>query len=192
MSETLIIAEQLASFLFLPAETTLARTRQLLQEAHASFAIIMHDNHPQALLYEQLLSSLSQDQDKTLGDVLTLLSPLLLVDIDAEESTFESKDMQQLALLLKRTQAQGVVVQRDEHIIGVLARSSIRQALSVSPVPVPGSEKRLDGNEGVKPRTYVCRKCSLPYPRRRPRQGNAVPLCPREPELHGLMEREDV
>jgi hypothetical protein len=126
--------------------------------------------------------TVTSQEGKSLAEVLDRFPPIVV--IDGEVTVLNAEDIRELALLLKRTNAAGLVVYQNNQA-GIISRKTIANALLISAIALPGSE-RLYGNSKVSPRTFICRKCKPPrfY---RPRQGGEVPTC----KLHGTMERAD-
>jgi len=186
MTDKLQLAENLEPFVLIPTSASVAEATTKLQKADATFAVVGDTNHPQTLLMEDHLAVLTDEEDRPLADLLDRLPPLLVVDGDVEG--LDTEDLKQFAYLLQQTKAPGLVVYQDNQVIGVVSRGTIAGALPLTAITSTGT-KRLYGDASVPARTFICRKCNPPPPRRRPRQGDEAPTCPRD-WLHGPMERE--
>jgi CBS domain-containing protein len=186
MTDKLKLAENLEPFVLIPPSASVAEALAMLQEADATFAVVGDANHPQTLAQEDHLAALVDEASRPLTELLDRLPPLLVVDGEVED--LDVKDLKQFARLLQQTRAPGLVVYQDNQVTGVVPRSAIARALPLTAI-TSTSTKRLYGDANVPARTFICRKCSPPSPRRRPRQGDEAPICPRD-WLHGPMERE--
>jgi hypothetical protein len=186
MADKLELARNLEPFVLIPASASGAEALTMLQKADAAFAVVGDTNHPQTVLVEDHLVGLSDEQTRPLAELLDRLPPLLVVD--GEMEVLDVEDLKQLAYLLQQTQAPGLVVYQNNQVAGVVSRSTISHELPLAAI-TSTSTKRLYGDASVPARTFICRKCDPPPPRRRPRQGDGAPICPRD-WLHGPMERE--
>jgi hypothetical protein len=185
MREKLELAGNLEPFILIPTSASVAEALTTLQDTDAIFAVVGDTSHPQALLQEDHLSALTDEESQVLTELLDRLPSLLVVDGEVENLDVE--DLKQFAYLLQQTRAPGLVVYQDNQTIGIVPRSAIARALPLAAI-TSTSTKRLYGDASVPARTFICRKCNPP-PRRRPRQGDEAPICPRD-WLHGPMERE--
>lgn len=186
MTDKLELAGSLEPFVLIPTSASVTEALTALQEADAVYAVVGDTNHPQTLVQEDHLASLVDEASRPLAELLDRLPPLLVVDGEVEELDVE--DLKQFARLLQQTRAPGLVVYQDNQVTGVVPRSAIARALPLTAITSTGT-KRLYGDASVPARTFICHKCNPPPPRRRPRQGDEAPLCPRD-WLHGPMERE--
>lgn len=177
----------LEPFISIQVTATVAETLAQLRSKGVAFALVHDAKNPRALLQESHLVSLVGKENEVLSQVLDHFPPLLIVDEDA--AGLDMQDVKELALLLKRTSAAGLVVYQDNHLTGMVTRTTIANALTLDTIPYTSSERayELSGNIGVPPRTFICRKC-LPPRIRRPRQGAGIPRCPE----HGKMDQEGV
>lgn len=186
MSKKLDVLEHSASFVLIPTSVSVEEAMRTLQEADAVFAVVGDSNHPQTVLQEEHLTEFADEENRPLGQLLQRLPPLLVVD--AEVEALDSEDLKQFAYLLQHTGAAGVVIYRDTEVAGVIPRQAVARALPLAAITSTGT-KRLYGDANVPARTFICRHCDPPPPRRRPRLGDEAPTCPRD-WLHGPMERE--
>jgi hypothetical protein len=159
-----------------------------LREADEIFALVVDDDQPQTLITEDQLDQFADVRDQSLGECLDRLPPLLILDEGVK--VLETEELKHFARLLHETQAPGWVIYRDDEVLGVLSRRTIRRGLSIDAI-FEAIQPRLDGDVNVGTRTYVCHQCPTPPPppRRRPRDGSTPPHCPRNRD-HGPMERE--
>ncbi len=185
MTNKLELKKSFELYYLIQATTSAAEALEILRKANLTFAVVGDINHPQTLLIEEDLSNLAGEVSKPLSDFLDILPPLIVVDGDMEK--LDTEDMKDLAITLHETKAPGMVVYQDNKVIGVISKSTIKRALS--PTDFTSTRARLYGDSSVQARTFICRKCPPPQPRRLPRQGDAVPTCPKN-WLHGSMERE--
>lgn len=185
MTSNLELAKKFEQFILLPVSAYVDEALAALRKSDAIFAVMGDTNHPQTLIREEHLSNLAGEVSRSLSEFLDRLPPLLVVD--GEVAFLDAEDLKQFADLLQQTKAPGLVVYQDNQVVGVVSRSVISRALPLT-VITPTSTKRLYGDAKVPIRTFVCRKCTPPS-RRRPRQGEEAPICPRD-WLHGPMERE--
>jgi len=186
MTEKLDLVENLEPFVLIPTSASVAEALTALREADAPFAVIGDTNQPQTLLQEDHLADLADEEDRPLVELLDQFPPLLVVDGDVE--SLDTEDLKQFAYLLNQTRAPGLVVYQHNQVIGVVSRGTVAGALPLTAITSIGT-KRLYGDASVPARTFICRKCNPPPPRRRPREGDEAPICPRD-WLHGPMERE--
>jgi hypothetical protein len=187
VSTTFDFSKDIVSFVVLPLLASIAEALAMLRGSDTPYAVIGDAGQPQTLVQEHHLVAFAGDTARTLADVLSLLPPLLVTD-QAREIT--PADLKEFARLLQLTpQPPGLLICSDRQIRGVIPRSAVASTLS-SALPMMGQlPKRLYGEIAVPAHTYICRKCSSPQPRRRPRSGDEVPECPRN-WLHGPMEVE--
>jgi hypothetical protein len=179
--------KHLEPFISIQVTATVAEALALLRNKIYTFALVYDAKSPQALLRESHLVSLVGKENHALSQVLDHFPALLMIDEDDEG--LNAQDVKELALLLKRTSAAGLVVHRGDRVIGIVTRTTIANTLSLETIPYISSERanELPGNIGVPPRTFICRKCQ-PVRIRRPRQGGEIPQCPK----HGKMDQEGV
>lgn len=183
----LIMKKHLEPFISIQVTATVADVLTQLRNKGVAFALVYDAKRLQALLQESHLVSLVDNQNLALSQVLDYFPPLLIVDDDAEG--LNTQDVKELALLLKRTSAAGLVVYQDDRVIGIVSRTTIANTLTLETIPYISSKRadELPGNIGVPPRTFICRKCQ-PVRIRRPRLGGKIPQCPE----HGKMDQERV
>lgn len=178
------IRENMEPITSVPASTTLADAQQLVNQVTGVFVVVGDSNQPHALLRDEYLSILTGDQDRTLGDLLDRFPALVAVDADVQN--LSTKDLTDFSQLLAATTAPGVAVLENNKAIGIITRGTIARALPLSAlIQVAGANVRtvlvLDSC------IYVCRQCPEPHPKRRPRQCDVAPVCPKD-VTHGPME----
>lgn len=195
MADKLDMAKHFEPFIPISKAITVADALTMLQGTSGDFVVIVDDNQgqaPQTLIQADHLENLADAKNLSLAEVLPQLPPLLM--IEGEQVVLNSDDIKQLALLLERTNAAGVLVYKDKQMKGVVSLDTIAEALPLSAIPSV-SVKNLYGNPVTLERDYICRKCQQNYP---PppyspyREGYPPPDCPRYPFTHGPMEREDI
>jgi len=168
------------------ASTTLADALSLAHKVIGVFAVVDNEGQPHALLRDEYLSILTDDQSKTLGELLERFPALLTVDAELER--LSTKDLTDFSQLLAVTKAPGVAVLKNNKAIGVLTRGVIAHALPLSALTAVGNVRGIStDNLNLKGCIYICRKCPKPHPKRLPRQCDVVPVCPRT-LAHGPME----
>lgn len=167
--------------------TTLTDALKLAHQVIGVFAVVDQEGQPQALLRDEYLSILTDDdQSKTLRELLERFPALLSVDADVEN--LSTKDLTDFSQLLAATKAPGVAVLANNKAMGVLTRGAIANALPLSALADVGKVRGLSAESlKLKGCIYICRKCNKPHPRRLPRQCDVVPVCPRT-LAHGPME----
>jgi len=187
VSTTFDITKDVVSFAVLPPSATIAEASAMLRGSGTPYAVICDAGQPQTLVQERHLVAFAGDVARTLAEVLSLLPPLLVTD---QEREITLADLKEFARLLQLTpQPPGLLICSNRQIRGVIPRGVVASALS-SALPLIGQlPRRLYGEIAVPAHTYICRKCPVPQPRRRPRSGDEVPECPRN-WLHGPMEVE--
>ena len=168
------------------ASTTLADAQQLAHQVTGVFAVVDQEDQPHTLLRDEYLSILTGDQSRTLGELLHRFPALLTVDVELQKLSI--KDLTDFSQLLAATKGPGVAVLANNKAIGVLTRGAIARALPLSALTEVGNVRGVRAeNLALKGCIYVCRRCPEPHPRRRPRQCDVAPLCPRTLS-HGSME----
>jgi CBS domain-containing protein len=171
-------------YYLIPVTTSVTEALETLRKANLTFAVVGDINHPQTLLIEENLANLVGEVGNPLSDFLNSLPPLIVID-DVE--ALDTEDIKDLNITLHDTKAPGLVVYKDNNVIGVISKSTIKNALTLK--DLISTTPRLYGDSSVQARTFICRQCDPPQPRSRPRQGSEVPTCPRN-WTHGSMERE--
>ena len=180
------IQEKMENVKSVRASTTLADALKLAHKAFGVFAVVDDEDQPHALLRDEYLSILTDDQSKTLGELLERFPALLTVDVELEK--LSNKDLTDFSQLLAVTKAPGVAVLEDNKVIGVITRGEIARALPLSALTEGGTVRGVSAESlKLKGCIYICRKCNKPHPRRLPRQCDVVPVCPRT-LAHGPME----
>lgn len=193
MADTLDVAKSLESFTFIAGSTSVAEALALLRKAGVAFAIVGDISHLQTLVRESHLVSAASTENRSLAESLEHFPPLLLVD--GEVTVLDAEELKQLAVLLQRTKAAGLVVYQGNQVRGIISRKTIANALPLTAIPLPGSE-RLYGLPQTPAQAYICHKCEQedpPPPILLPSQGDRAPTCPKH-WLHGPMtplESED-
>jgi hypothetical protein len=187
MPTTFDFSKDVVSFAVLSLSASIAEALALLRESRTLYAVICDADQPQTLVQERHLAAFAGDTARMLAEVLSLFPPLLVTD---QEREIPLADLKEFARLLQLTpQPPGLLLCSNRQIRGVIPRSAVASTLS-SALPMMGQlPKRLYGEIAVPAHTYICRKCSAPQPRRRPRIGDVVPECPRN-WRHGPMEVE--
>ena len=178
----------LEPFILIPASSSIALALAMIRATNVSFAIIEAENYLQAVVQEYHLAQLANLGNHSVESALEHLPALFLVDDG--KSGLEAKDIEQFADILGQTGAPGLVLDHADQVLGILSARTIFDALPPSALPIDTS-KRIYGNIAVPVRTFICRKCLPPQPRRRPRDGSTPPTCPRD-RSHGLMEKEEL
>lgn len=175
--------ENFEEFITILASSTVTEALKMLRESRKPFSVVVDANQPQTLLQEKHLTELSSHASKTLAELLEQLPSALLVDSRLE--VLDTDTLKQLASLLQKTKAPGLIVYQDTEIINVVSRKAIARALPLD--ALTSKETRsggLYGDAQVPIHTYICRQCSPPT-YCRPRQGE-TPKC-RKNWLHGDM-----
>jgi len=191
------IAEKMEKVTSVLVSTTLADTLRIAHEVIGVFAVVDQNGQPHALLRDEYLSILTDDQSRTLGELLGRFPALLTVDADVEKLSI--RDLTAFSQLLAATKAPGVAVLENNKAIGVLTRGAIAHALPLSALTQVGESSRRAASSREGPVhasaedsvstgcMYICRKCPKPYPRRLPRQCDVAPRCPKI-LTHGPMQ----
>ena len=180
------IAEKMEKVTSVLVSTTLADTLRIAHEVIGVFAVVDQNGQPHALLRDEYLSILTDDQSRTLGELLGRFPALLTVDADVEKLSI--RDLTAFSQLLAATKAPGVAVLENNKAIGVLTRGAIAHALPLSALTQVGKARVVTAeNLVLKGCMYICLKCPKPHPRRLPRQCDVAPVCPRI-LTHGPMQ----
>ncbi|MDQ6662158.1 MAG: hypothetical protein M3Z24_14485 [Chloroflexota bacterium] len=172
--------------ILLAASDSVAHIQTILQQAQKEFAVIADADQPQALVQVRALISITNPEHRQVADFVPQLPPPVVIE-DSEE-LLESEKLRQILLLLKQTNAPGLIVYQNKQVTGVISLDTIVDALPLSAIPTTHS-KELYGNFVTPVRAYTCHKCEKgdpPAPFVLPREGDA-PLCPKH-WLHGPME----
>lgn len=186
MTSQLPLNEPFEEFILISASTTLSEALISLQESGKPFAVVIDaENRPQTLLQEKHLRELSSQESIPLAEILKQLPSALLVDRNLE--VLDTGTLKQLASLLQKTKAPGLMVYQDGQISGIVSRRAIAMALPLD--ALTSRDTRSDyGDAQVVFRKYICRQCDPPT-FCVPRQGEA-PICDKNRQ-HGSMELYD-
>ena len=188
MPEKFVLAEHMEKLISLSDQLSVGEALAQVRRSNGIFAVVKENQHPQALLRDEYLSIIS-DEEVKLAQVLHRLPPLLT--IDAEVESLSMNDLKGFSRLLYETKSPGIVVLKNDKAVGAISRGEIARALPLTTVARVTGKPRFGGGAGqfVQYCTYICRQCPPPPPRRRPRECDVAPICPREPD-HGEMDLE--
>jgi len=176
------IRENMEPLTSVAVSTSLTEAQNLANQVTGVFVVVDAENHPHALLRDEYLSILTADQNRTLGELLDRFPGLLSVDIEVQQ--LSTQDLTDFSQLLATTKAPGIAVLENNEAVGVLTRGAIARALPFTSLTQVANVRSAVVVDGC---IFICRKCREPFPRRRPRQCDTAPLCPRN-LTHGQME----
>jgi CBS domain-containing protein len=182
----LALAKNLEPYTILTPSTSVGDALALLRKADEKYAIVGDKNQPQALVQEDTFQLLEGEDHRQLSELLERLPSLVVVDEAVD--ILDTEDLMDMARLLKEAQTPGLIVYREDKVVGVISRSAVARALPLSAI-ASSSAERLYGAASMPTRTFICRKCTPLKTRRRPSLGDEIPTCPRD-WFHGPMERE--
>lgn len=189
MPERFVLSEHMEKLLSLSDQLSVPEALAQVRRSDGIFAVLKDNKYPQALLRDEYLSIFSGESVR-LAQVLHRLPPLLTVDAEVESLSID--DLKGFSRLLYETKSPGIVVLKNDKAVGAISRGAIARALPSNIVPRTTGRPRF-GSTGtgqfVQYCTYICRQCPPPPPRRRPRECDVAPICPKEPD-HGEMEME--
>jgi hypothetical protein len=181
------LSERLEPFVPVAAGSSATEALRELSASGGNYAVVLTDvtgiAQPQTLVTEPDLQAVA-GEEAPLATLLHRFAGIVLLGADPDD--LDIQQLKDLGRVLQRGKAPGLLVERDDRLVGVIPRRAIAEALPLQAV-ASGGVSRM-GNASVPTRGYVCRRC-VPPPRRPvrfPAYGLDPPNCPRNP-LHGPM-----
>jgi CBS domain-containing protein len=178
-----ILAEHIEKLTPISDKLTVREALSEFKRSTGLFAVVNEANRPQALLRDEYLTILSEGEDVPLASILDRLPPLITVD--AEVESLNTNELKMFGRLLFETKSPGLVVLRKNEPVGTISRGDIARAIPLKTI-VTG-RTRFGSNtppvQFVQYCNFVCQQCQS---RRRPRECDTPPLCPKDPD-HGEM-----
>lgn len=180
MSDVLSLAGKLEPFILVPVEIHISEALTLLRKSGVVYAVVGDNNSTQALLEEKQLIILQSNKNVSMEEILPQLQPVLT--LDNEIGVLDTDYARELATLIRRNQAQGVIVLQNSQVVGILPRDTMAKAF---PLPVHLDAQQEPPFEALMSnRCYICCKCKT---MRCPPPG-PIPICPNN-YLHGRMAK---
>jgi len=172
--------------LLLALSDSVAHAQAMLQQANNDFAVIADADQPQALMQRSDVTQLTSAEHRQLAEVVSQLPPPVV--IEERVVTPNNEKLREILLLLKQTNAPGLIVYQNKQILGVIPLNTLIDALPPSAIRrLP--RRGLYGDSVIPARAYICHTCEKddpPAPFALPREGD-TPTCPKH-WRHGLME----
>lgn len=183
MADSFILANHIEELTPLSDKLTVVEALIQLRRSTGLFAIVNDVNRPQALLRDEYLTILPEGEDVLLASILDRLPPLITVD--AEVESLNTDELKVFGRLLFEMKSPGLVVLRKDKPVGTISRGDIARAIPLKTIVT--SRTRFGANnpptQFMQHCTFVCQQCQS---RRRPRECDIAPLCPKDPD-HGEM-----
>jgi CBS domain-containing protein len=185
MPDRFIIAEHMEKLTPISDKLSVSQALEELKRSTGLFAVVDEANRPQALLRDEYLALLPEGEDVPLASILDRLPPLITVE--AEVESLNANELRMFGRLLFEIKSPGLVVLRADKPVGTISRGDIAHAIPVKAITNVTSRTRFGANASPIQFTqycnFVCQQCQS---RRRPRECDTAPICPRDPD-HGEM-----